>query len=623
MSARALQLTILVGIGALAACHHRPPHKPGDAYLAHVEFHGNKHVSDRALLAGLEIHRAQSADRPADPYAVQQDVQRIKGQYNQLGYFEVDVTSRTVRKGDADTVAFQIEEGVRSRVHITITGIPNDPDLREAAIRRALPLKEGGWFDYEAYDLAKPGILAVLQDAGYARATMTSTVNGDPATHTANIHLDFTAGPKCTFGIVEVEGIAGDLRDAILWRVKWRKGETYSNRLILRTQRDIYSLNRFSTVQIQPAPGNDAVVNIKIAVSESARHEVSFGGGAGVDPISYEVRGRATYQIAGFPTPLDTLTLEARPAYAYLRDGSGFEPRMRALVKLERQDLWLTHAIGSAQIGYDYLAYEGWTQYGPEALLSYDMRVFTRRLLLHGGYLFHYYDFSHIADLLDPTLQEHLGITQAERVGALQQSIILDLRNHPIETRYGLYAELKVTEGSRAFGGAYQYTQIEPDVRGYLPAGPVVFAARVKYGSIYGDAPPTQRFYAGGANSNRGFPERELSPGVTGDYMGSHLTIPYGGAGMIDSSAEVRFPIMTIKQMPLNGVTFLDAGDVTDTASELNLGNLNYAVGVGLRLLTVIGPARVDFGYRLNRTGADDPYPDSRFAFHISLGEAF
>jgi len=110
---------------------------------------------------------------------------------------------------------------------------------------------------------------------------------------------------------------------------------------------------------------------------------------------------------------------------------------------------------------------------------------------------------------------------------------------------------------------------------------------------------------------------------VTGPVMGTTITVPYGGAGMIDSSVEMRFPIMSIRKMPLNGVTFLDSGDVTNTPSELSLGNLNYAVGFGLRLLTIVGPIRADFGYRLNRKGPMDPEPNTPYAFHISLGEAF
>ena len=68
---------------------------------------------------------------------------------------------------------------------------------------------------------------------------------------------------------------------------------------------------------------------------------------------------------------------------------------------------------------------------------------------------------------------------------------------------------------------------------------------------------------------------------------------------------------------------FLDGGDVREELSGINLGELYWAAGVGLRFRTLVGPIRVDLGYRLNRTGPEDAAPGSRFAFHLSLGEAF
>ena len=80
---------------------------------------------------------------------------------------------------------------------------------------------------------------------------------------------------------------------------------------------------------------------------------------------------------------------------------------------------------------------------------------------------------------------------------------------------------------------------------------------------------------------------------------------------------------MPIRKMHLGGVVFVDGGDVTEKPQQLSLSHLNWAAGVGLRLMTIIGPARLDFGYRLNRTGPLDPEPGSGYAFHLSLGEAF
>lgn len=621
MSTRAVAASALLAVAACAS--GPPPRKPGQEYLAGVKFEGNKQLSKSKLLNGLQLHRVEKAGRAADPYQVNNDADRLRGQYQREGFFGIDVQSRIERDKEAATVVYKIEEGERANVAVEIIGLPDDPAVTKAQVRAALPLKDGAPFNYQIYDDSKIKVLGVLQDAGYARATLDARVEGDLPTHTATIVYRFEAGPKCRFGKIKIEGADGDLHEAVSDRLHFATGQVYSTGAIAATQRDIYGLNRFSSVQVGMDDGTGDVVDMHVALSVSAPRTVTLGGGFGVDPISYEARARAGYQIVGWPFDLDTTTLEFRPAYAYLRDGTGFEPRIRALAKIERQDLFFTHAIGSVEAGYTYLAYEAFTQYGPEGQLGYEVPLGDKRVKLKLGYMFEQYSFSHPSTLVDAALQEMIHIDKQELLGAFKQGLVFDFRDHPVEPRWGIYGELQVAEGGPYALGNYNYQQISPELRGYIPLGPVVLAARARYAAIMGDIPPTERFYAGGAASNRGFAERMLSPSVTGPVNGTTITVPYGGAGLIDTSVEARFPIMKIKSMPLNGVVFLDSGDVTNTPSELNLGNLNYAAGFGLRLLTIVGPIRFDFGYRLNRTGPMDPEPGSPWAFHLSLGEAF
>ncbi|CAN5507021.1 hypothetical protein BH11MYX1_BH11MYX1_06470 [soil metagenome] len=622
MSLRALVSMVTTSVIA-SACHSTPPRRAGEEYLEAVKFEGNHKIKSSELLNGLRLHRTMKAGRSPDPYQVQNDAKRLKGQYERDGYLEIDVQPRIERKDLAETVIYKIDEGARSTVKVRIEGLPTDPAVPYAAVRAKMPLADGAPFVYQTYDDAKIEVLGVVQDAGYARAKLDASVEGDLATHTAVIVLRFTPGPKCTFGKIIIDGVQGDMREAIVDRLHFQPGQVYSNRAITQTQRDIYGLNRFSSVQVQPDDGSTAQVDMHIAVSEGAAHQITLGGGVGIDPLSYEVRGRAGYQIVGWPFPLDTVTLDFRPAYAYLRDGTGYEPRIRALAKLERQDLFFTHAKGSIEAGYTYLAYEAFTEYGPEGQLGYEIPLGTELVKLRLGYQVQQYSFTRPSTLLTDALKMQLGIDHSEFLGAFKQALVVDLRDHPVEPRWGLYGELQVAEGGPYAGSSYNYQQIIPELRAYAPIGPVVFAAKVRYGQITGDVPPTERFYAGGASSNRGFSERMLSPSVTGDVKGTKVTVPYGGAGMIDTSIEARIPITSIKKMPLHGVVFLDGGEVTDTASQLKPAQLDWAAGVGLRLITIVGPVRADFGYRLNHTGLMDPEPLSKYAFHLSLGEAF
>src|SRR5690606_24954931 len=128
-------------------------------------------------------------------------------------------------------------------------------------------------------------------------------------------------------------GVTGELRDAVEARVKFRPGDPYSLEALSSTQRALYALDRFSTVQVLPQKDDptDPVIAVNVVVTEGARREIRLGGGFGLEPASYEVRGRAGYSIAGWPFPLDAFTVDLRPAYAKLRDAGGYEPRIRAL----------------------------------------------------------------------------------------------------------------------------------------------------------------------------------------------------------------------------------------------------------------------------------------------------
>jgi outer membrane protein assembly factor BamA len=611
----------------IVGCRRPAPRDAGDEKLKAIELEGNRELSDRTLREGLGLRRTQKAGRAPDLYQVEVDAERLRGQYARAGFFEADIQSLIERDDDSTTVIYKIEEGKRSVTRLRITGLPADHAVTEAMVREKFPLRDGAPFDYEAYEAAKPLLLGVVQDAGYAHAELVASVHGDIATHTAIVTLAYAPGPKCTFGDVAIEGVDGSLRDAVRARLQFAAGDVYSTRAIAATQRAIYGLKRFSTVQIEPDPDKDEVVNVNVAVTTSAPNQVELGAGVGVEPTVIEVRGRAGYAVTRWPLPLQSVRIDLRPSYAYLREGTGYEPRMRARARLEHQDLVRTDAIGSVEVGYDYLAYEAFIEHGPQAQLGYEVQLGSPRLRLNAGYMIRRYGFRDTATsvLLAPGLKMELGLDRPERVAGFVQSLIADFRDQPLDPRLGAYAELKVVEGVRAVGSGYSYQQIVPDVRGYAPIGPVVMAARARFGAFRGEVPPTDRFYAGGSTSQRGFGERALSPGVTGMLEdGREVTVPYGGAALIDTSVEARFPITTIKNMPLGGVTFVDAGDVTETERELAFARLNWAVGVGLRLKTIVGPVRADVGYRLNRTGPDDPAPtSSRFAVHLSLGEAF
>lgn len=137
---------------------------------------------------------------------------------------------------------------------------------------------------------------------------------------------------------------------------------------------------------------------------------------------------------------------------------------------------------------------------------------------------------------------------------------------------------------------------------------------------------PQKRFYAGGANSVRGYAQNELGPRVAsvdlvsllftpaGAFPGhctpeavtdlscdatgadaSFIQSPTGGGRLLEGGVELRFPIWNDL---VSGAAFVDFGQVWDGNGRFDFNRLVVTPGFGLRYATPIGPIRVDIAYR-------------------------
>ncbi len=635
----------------------RAPRKPGDEYLSAIRIEGNKAIDSDDLIPRLGLEHAAEAQRAVDDYQLQLDTQRIAAAFQKLGYFAVDVRSRVERKGDAITVTFTVVQGKRATTHVEITGLPSDVPLAKA--RKLIALADGAPFDYAAYDDAKDPMQRLLEDAGYVHVHIESTVVADRKDSTATIQFAIDPGVRATFGAIEIKGVPVDgmLADSVRARLTFHTGDHYSTSAVLATQNAIYGMGQFATVRIDPdREGNSAVVGVKLTLTELTKNEASAGGGFGADPLTYSIRVRGSYARRGVLTPLTTFAFDARPELAFEHiDHSGStcgfdlwnckrDPRIRLLATLTQQDLFLTDLKGQVQAGYDYLEFEAYTRTGPRFRAGLSTPIFTNRLQASVGWQFLIQDFPKV--FIDNASAVALGIEKPNRtrplpaatpfvsttnyVGAYTAALSLDLRDKPIEPTRGAYLESRVAKGTPWAAGSFDYLQVTSEARGFVPVGPLVIAGRFRYGTITGDVPATERYFAGGTSSQRGFPQRGLSPTAPSAppnplplVLMPSPPIAIGGAGLVETSIEVRGPLGTYKGLELGGVAFLDGGNVTNTAAELGITNQFWATGVGLRWMSPIGAVGLDAAYRLNKIGEGGPEPYNRFNYLIAVGEAF
>lgn len=598
------------------------PRRPADSeYLTAIVVEGNVALKDDELAPGLALQRARGR-RAVDPYQLSIDTQRIRTAYVQAGFFDAEVTARVDLHGREQTAVFTVVEGKRATLRVVFQGLP--PEVSEAEARKLVKLPDGAPFDYDVYDEAKQPLLTLIENAGYPAVRLDAAVLADRDTGVATARYAIDAGPRAQFGAIAITGVTGDLASAARGRLTFREGDAFSASAIAASQRALYELGRFSTVRIDVDRDAGAKVPVTIAVTPGSRHEVLAAIGAGVELEWAHARAQLRGSLIPEAFPLWTLSADLRPALALQWDGTDLQQRHRAQLTASRIDLFRPRMVGDVSVGVDYLAVEAYTSTGPRLRVGLASPLGPKWLYARAAWVFEYLTFLDLK--VDEPVRGELGLDRNQRRGAIEASITAEGRDNPVDARHGWFVSVRATKGAAWAGGALDYWEIMPDLRAYLPLGRMVLAGRLRIGAIFGDVPVTERFYAGGSNSHRGFADRRLSPtapGTVGDEPGQ---VVIGGAGLIETGAELRIPL-AIGGLPLGTQLFLDGGDVTPTPSELDIGHLHWAAGAGVFFRVFGLKFRIDVGYRLNRTGPGEPEPGNGFwhrvSPHFGVGDAF
>jgi outer membrane protein assembly complex protein YaeT len=129
------------------------------------------------------------------------------------------------------------------------------------------------------------------------------------------------------------------------------------------------------------------------------------------------------------------------------------------------------------------------------------------------------------------------------------------------------------------------------------------------------DLPASERFFAGGDTTVRGFSLDRLGTDATISPTG----FPTGGNGLIVLNAELRATLIG----SFGAVAFIDSGNVFLRATDLDLRQLRASAGAGIRYQSPVGPIRIDLGFKLDRRELSPGRLERRSVLHISLGQAF
>jgi outer membrane protein insertion porin family len=124
------------------------------------------------------------------------------------------------------------------------------------------------------------------------------------------------------------------------------------------------------------------------------------------------------------------------------------------------------------------------------------------------------------------------------------------------------------------------------------------------------DIPIYERFYAGGANTIRGYDERGISPV---DSLGNSI----GGESVLLSTLEYSYALLEF----LKVATFWDTGNVWRKVEDYGSGSFKSSIGFGFRVKTPLGPIKLDYGIPLSKQQGEQDKGSGKF--HFSMGRTF
>lgn len=610
---------ILVALMPLAGCFDSDLldgptfERPATAVDYEVELEGlpEEDMQDLAEDA-LDIYRLQDEGAATVAFLrrrARADIDQIQKLLRSRGYFngkvEVEVTRTDIEPG-ADQPA---ENDGEIEALVTYKIDPGPPFILEshgfvlddpsalAALPPAAALGSPVGAPAVAADILKAETAAVLKltETGFPyakRGERDAVADLENATLTVDTLLD--TGPAARFGKIEFRGLE-DVRERYLRTyVPWMPGEVWNSKMIADFQRDLLATDLFAAITVKPPenppfPAGPGPLPVIVSAEEAPFRSVSGG---------------LAYSTADGPSA--KAAFEHRNLY-----GENEKLNLEAFVSLERQFAGLGYREPQyMRPGQELFSGITFNREEDDAFDEMTVTVaaglereLSETLTIGSG-------LSLVASqITDQGVTENAYLVQAPTFAAF------DRTNDLLNPTRGWRARTEITPSVGIFDEAFAgFLTLDQEASTYIDLTgekSYILALRGRIGSILSEdldsIPANQRLYAGGGGSVRGYENRFVGP------LDSNLD-PVGGRSVVELNAEMRARVWE----DIGAVAFVDAGTVSRELFPDFEEGLQYAVGLGVRYYSPIGPLRFDVAFPLDRRASDD-----FFQFYFSIGQAF
>jgi outer membrane protein insertion porin family len=280
--------------------------------VGQIRFKGNKHVNDRTLRAAMKnlkpigiprsIFLENLFSKTYDATKLEEDTERVRAEFQNRGYFKVQVDEAKTEIHDTGHAGFHIpllqaglgksvdimmpiEEGDRYRLgKITFKG--NKAIANSAALRSLIPMKDGDIFSREKMAKGIENLRKAYGEAGYINYTGVPDTKFDDEKKIINIDFDVDEGKQFFVRRIEFAGNT-TTRDKVIRReIALEEGQVYNSRYWELSLLRLNQLGYFD--QLKPDDPNtterhldekNGTVDLTLKVKEKGKNSIGLQGG--------------------------------------------------------------------------------------------------------------------------------------------------------------------------------------------------------------------------------------------------------------------------------------------------------------------------------------------------------
>lgn len=567
----------------------------GKLRVRRILFKGNEHISARKLRRAMATKQAWSFITPGyyRPEVLDEDEERVKAVYRSQGYSDAQATAESEFDESKRwmTITVTVEEGPQYRVgEVSFRGVREIP-LDQ--VQQKLKLKTGEPFSQDKMyeDVSK--IQAAYFAKGYMAASVEPATVLNPETKDVDVTYTVTEGSIAYVGRIIIKGNVKS-RDTVIRReLRLSPGERYDGDKLRRSKERLYNLGYYEEVTLEtvPSEGEPDKRDLVVSVKESKTGEFSFGGGfSSVDSfIGFAEITQRNFDLFNWPSFVgggQTLKLQLMAGTRRRNLLLSFtEPWIFNRPYLFGFDLF--HTTRTRGEGYSFEL----RRQGGDLRLGRQFGDFNR---VDALYRLENVRVSDVSDSASADLRSELG---ENVISAMRLGYTHDTRDNIFNPKTGYLFESGIELAGTVFGGDKDFWKWTGSAAAFyqpfVEEQVLEFRGQLGFSEELEDStsvPIFERFFAGGADTVRGYKERRIGPKdpVTRD--------PIGGEAIAVINAEYTVPVVDF----LKTAVFADAGNVWRNIDDFGDDTLRAGAGAGVRIKTPFGPVKLDYGWPIN-----------------------